>query len=60
MVTNYFPSSAITHHSTLHRGSLHPGLEWHLETVEGGLFNAALRNVVVIIIIIIVCAESSY
>lgn len=42
MVTNHFPCSAITNHSTLHWGSLHPGLEWHLETVEGGLFNSAL------------------
>lgn len=42
MVTNHFPCSAITNHSTLCWASLHPGLEWHLETVEGGLFSSAL------------------
>ena len=42
MVTNHFPCSAITNNSTLHWGSLHPGLEWHLETVEGGPSSAAL------------------
>ena len=42
MVTNHFPCSAITNNSTLYWGSLHPGLEWHLETVEGGPSSAAL------------------